>query len=78
MQCSIILHSQNEKQKKGKANAKTHFRTYQKKILIQGCQKKKKSTNGSEIVSSKIINSIIIEQILKTKKSKIYMLKLIK
>jgi hypothetical protein len=77
MQCSIILHSQNEKQKKGKANAKTHFRTYQKKILIQGCHKKK-STNGSEIVSSKIINSIIIEQILKTKKSKIYMLKLLK
>jgi hypothetical protein len=43
MQCSIILHSQNEKQKKGKANAKTHFRTYQKKILIQGCHKKKKA-----------------------------------
>lgn len=38
---------------------------------------KKMGTNGSEIVSSKIINSNILEQILKTKKSKIYILELL-
>jgi uncharacterized membrane-anchored protein len=66
---------------------KNRKRVKQMQKLISGLTKKKylfrdvtkkKSTNGSEIVSSKIINSIIIEQILKTKKSKIYMLKLLK
>lgn len=75
MQCSIILHSQNEKQKKGQANAKTHFRTYAKNTYSG--MSKKMGTNGSEIVSSKIINSNILEQILKTKKSKIYILELL-
>lgn len=40
MQCSIILHSQNEKQKKGQANAKTHFRTYAKNTY-SGMSKKR-------------------------------------
>jgi hypothetical protein len=55
MQCSIILHSQIEKQKQVKQMQKL-ISGLTKKILIQGCQKKN-STNGSEIVSSKIINS---------------------